>query len=332
MPEFMKALLVDKTGDEPVMVTGDHQKPVAGDSDLLVKIEATALNRADLLQKAGKYDPPKGESPILGLEMAGTVESVGNKVAMYKPGDRVFGLLGGGGYAQYCTIHEGLAMPMPEEYSFEEAAALPEVFLTAWQALNWLGKLKDGETVLIHAGASGVGTAAIQLAKVYSGARIAVTAGSEDKLELCESLGADLAINYKKQEFAKIVTDEFGKDSVNLVIDFVGSPYWHMNMECLALDGRMVCLALLGGAKVESMSLVPLLRKRVSVMGSTLRNRSEAYKIELTKDFYSSSAGLLNNGKIRPIIDSIYNWNDVEKAHSRMQKNLNAGKLILTGM
>jgi tumor protein p53-inducible protein 3 len=332
MSESMKALLVDNSGNKPVMVPGEHPKPVPAESELLVKIEATALNRADLLQKAGKYDPPEGETSILGLEMAGIVESTGGKVTEYKPGDRVFGLLGGGGYAQYCTLHEGLAMLVPEEFSYEEAAAIPEVFLTAWQALVWLGKLQKGETVLIHAGASGVGTAAIQLAREFAGARIVVTAGSDEKLELCKSLGADLSINYKKQEFASEISEAFGKESVDLIIDFVGSPYWSMNMECLAMDGRMVCLALLGGAKVDSMSLVPILRKRLTVMGSTLRNRSEQYKIDLTKDFYLFAADLLKNYKIGPIIDSVYDWNDVEKAHSRMEKNMNAGKIILNKM
>jgi tumor protein p53-inducible protein 3 len=330
MPEKMKALIVDMRNGKPEMVPGEHGKPVSGDFDLLVKTEATALNRADLLQKAGKYDPPEGESPILGLEMAGIVESTGSSVTKYKPGDRVFGLLGGGGYAEYCTIHENLAMPIPEEYSYEEAAAVPEVFLTAWQALMWLGRLKKGETVLIHAGASGVGTAAIQLASQFTGARIAVTAGSDEKLQLCRELGVELAVNYKERNFAEEIEKAFGRDSVNLVIDFVGSPYWKMNMDCIAMDGRMVCLAMLGGAKLENASLVPVLRKRLTVMGSTLRNRTDEYKAELTSDFFKNAQDLLKSFKIRPIIDSVYDWTRAEDAHSRMEKNMNAGKIILS--
>ncbi|TVR27251.1 MAG: NAD(P)H-quinone oxidoreductase [Balneolaceae bacterium] len=328
----MKALLVDNSGDNPVMVIGEHPDPVPADKELLVKIEATALNRADLLQKAGKYPPPVGESPILGLEMAGVVESVGEGVSKFQKGDAVFGLLGGGGYAEYCTIHEDLAMPMLESLSFEEAAAIPEVFLTAFQAVIWLAELDEGETILIHAGASGVGTAAIQLADQLKNARIVVTAGSDEKLQLCRSLGARLLINYKRQNHSDIIEAELGKNSVNVIIDFVGSPYWHDNLKVMAMDSRLVYLAMLGGAKVEKMSIVPILSKRLTIKGSTLRNRNTAYKARLTKEFYSNTINLFKNVKLRPIIDSVYDWRDVEKAHSRMENNQNAGKIVLNGM
>ncbi|MCC5913205.1 MAG: NAD(P)H-quinone oxidoreductase [Balneolaceae bacterium] len=327
----MKALLVNREDDNPKMVLGEAPDPKPRGNELLVKVESTALNRADLLQKKGGYPPPEGESEILGLEMSGVVAEAGPDVTKFEPGDRVFGLLGGGGYARYCTIHEDHAIPIPEDLSYEEAAAIPEVFLTAWQALFWLGELKEGETVLIHAGASGVGTAAIQLAKKMVGARVIVTAGSEEKLELCRSLGADLAINYKKDKFDRVIADKSGSESVDLIIDFVGSPYWDMNIRSLAMDGRLVYLSMLGGAKVEEMNLVPLLRKRLTVRGSTLRNRSAEYKSDLVKEFWERCSGAFENGELKPVIHTIMDWELAEEAHQLIKQNLNAGKIVLTG-
>ncbi|MEX0906083.1 MAG: NAD(P)H-quinone oxidoreductase [Balneolaceae bacterium] len=326
----MKVLLINSSSTPPKMIPGEHPKPEPAPHELLVKIEATALNRADLLQKAGKYPVPKGASPILGLEMAGIVEAAGEGVERYEPGDAVFGLLSGGGYAEYCTIHEQMAMPVPESLSFEEAAAIPEVFLTAWQALLWEGEIFEGETVLIHAGASGVGTAAIQLAKEF-GARV-ITTSSKKKTELCRELGADVAIDYKNRNFADVIETETGKNAVNLVIDFIGAPYWEDNIRILAMDGRVVYLSMLGGASVEKMSLVPVLRKRLTFRGSTLRNRSDDYKTELTEEFSDAAFELIESGKIVPVIDSVYDWQDVEKAHERMKTSQNAGKIVLTGM
>lgn len=328
----MKALLIDTSSSTPRMIPGEHPKPEPGPHELLVKIEATALNRADLLQKAGKYPVPEGASPILGLEMAGVVESAGDEVENVEPGDAVFGLLSGGGYAEYCTIHEEMAMPVPEDLSFEEAAAIPEVFLTAWQALNWEGSVFYDEKVLIHAGASGVGTATIQLAKQVFDATAIVTASRQEKLDLCKELGADLAINYKTEDYAEVIQKELGKDTIDLIIDFVGSPYWEKNIDVLAMDGRVVYLSMLGGATVEKMSLVPILRKRLTITGSTLRNRSESYKIELTREFVEEAYDLIARRSIKPVIDSVFDWMDVEKAHQRMQNNENAGKIVLTGM
>ncbi len=328
----MKALLVNNQSNEPVMEFGDYQTPEPKENELLVKVKSTALNRADLLQKKGKYPVPEGESPILGLEMSGIVESVGKGVKKFREGDRVFGLLGGGGYAEYCTIHEDLALSIHDFISFEEAAAIPEVFLTAYKALMWLGELKEGETVLIHAGASGVGTAAIQLAKHIKKAQIAVTAGSKEKLDLCRSLGSTLQINYREQDFADKIKDRFGENSIDLIIDFVGSPYWENNISSLGIDGRIVYLSMLGGAKVKQMDLVPILRKRLTIRGSTLRNRSLDYKKQLTKEFWSNTRDLFEKEKLAPVISAIFDWADVEKAHQMMSDNKNAGKIILNGM
>lgn len=328
----MKALLIDEDSNQPVMKVGEFPDPNPEPHEILVKVEATALNRADLLQKAGKYPVPEGASPILGLEMSGVVEEVGSEVTEFEEGDRVFGLLSGGGYAEYCTIHENMAMTIQDELSFEEAAGIPEVFLTAFQAIYWLGELSNQETILIHAGASGVGTSAIQLAKHLQDARIITTAGTDEKNDLCQRLGSDLSINYKEESFSDVIESEFGENCVDLIIDFVGSPYWEMNIKVLGLDGRLVYLSMLGGAKVDQMNLVPILRKRITIKGSTLRNRSDEYKMKLTKDFKENALELFSNGTINPIIDSVFDWSDVEDAHTRMKNNLNAGKIILTGM
>lgn len=311
---------------------GEHPAPVPGDYELLVKIEATAMNRADLLQKSGKYPPPEGVSPILGLEMAGVVVETGTQVTRYETGDHVFGLLPGGGYAEYCVIHERMAMYTPDSFSFEEAAAIPEAFLTAFQALKYLGDIKKNETVLIHAGASGVGSAAIQMAKRLFNCKVISTAGKKKKMKACTKLGADITINYKKQDFAEVIISEIGENSVDLVIDFVGAPYWEKNIDILALDGRLIYLSMLGGAEVKKMDLVPVLRKRLTIRGSTLRNRPEHYKMNLTSDFNSYAMDLVEAGDIQPVIDSIFDWTEVEAAHRLMEKNLNIGKIILTGM
>lgn len=328
----MKALLVDNTSGTPVMVPGTHGKPTPGPDELLVKVEATALNRADLLQKNGNYPVPEGASPILGLEMAGIVEGVGSSTNRFKVGDHVMGLLPGGGYAEYCIIRDDHAMPKPASLSFEEAAAIPEVFLTAFQGLFWLGELFEDETVLIHAGASGVGSAAIQLAAQTPGSTIATTAGTEAKLELCKKLGADITINYKEKDFADVIEEAHGSSPVDVILDFVGAPYWHQNIRLLAMDGRLVHLGLLGGAQTENLDLGKILRKRLTIRGSTLRNRSDEYKALLTKEFSDHFLEKFDKGTLRPVIDSIFEWEEVEEAHQRMSHNMNAGKIVLTGM
>lgn len=328
----MKAIHVQNPGKNSSLTIEKTETPEPASDEILVKIKATALNRADLLQRTGNYDPPEGASNILGLEMAGVVEKSGSEVTKWKTGERVFGLLPGGGYAEYCTIHKDMAMAMPENLSFEEAAAVPETFLTAFQALDWLGKLQQKETVLIHAAGSGVGTSAIQLARHQYNAQIIATAGRQHKLDTAKELGASYAYNYNEQNYATEITRDIGRDSVDVVVDFIGKPYWHKNIEVLAMDGRVVYLSFLGGHKVEEISLVPILRKRLSIMGSTLRNRSKKYKIDLTKDFASQTLSLFTDGVLKPVIDSTFDWSDVEQAHQRMKNNKNTGKIVLTGM
>lgn len=323
----MKAIIVEKPGGTEQLKISDYPKPVCGEDEILVKVKATALNRADILQREGKYPPPVNASPILGLEMSGIIEEVGSKVFMWKTGDKVFGLLPGGGYAEYAVINENMAIKIPDNLSFEEAAAIPEVFLTAFQALVWLGELKAAEFILIHAGASGVGTAAIQIAREL-GAKIIVTASAE-KHKICKDLGADLAIDYKSQNFKDEVfrfTNNYGAD---VIIDFIGGKYFNQNIECLSRDGRLIELATLSGGKVEDFDMRQILTKRLKIFGSTLRSRSLGYQIKLTKDFKEFAYDKIEKGVMKPVIDKIFDWKDVAEAHKRMEENKNSGKIVL---
>lgn len=318
----MKALLVK----EGQLEVGEWTMPQAAEAEVLVEVKAAGINRADILQKEGKYPPPAGASPLLGLEVAGTVAAVGKGVKDWQVGDRVFGLMSGGGYAQYAVMSSRLAMPIPDNMDFTEAAAVPEVFLTAWKALVWLAKLQKEERVLIHAGASGVGTAAIQLAKALR-AEAWVTA-SAGKHAACRALGARLAIDYKEQNFAEVVEEKTKGAGVNVIIDFIGADYWQQNLKSLAMDGRLVMLAFLGGVKTEA-NLAPLLRKRISVFGSTLRSRSLAYQAALTKDLAQFLLPRLQNGAIKPVLHKAYPWKQASEAHQEMEQNQNIGKIVL---
>ena len=323
----MKAILVNKPGGAEQLKLGEFPMPVCGEEEILVKVKATALNRADILQREGKYPPPIGVSPILGLEMSGTVEQAGSKVFKWKAGDRVFGLLPGGGYAEYAVIHENMAMEIPANLPYEDAAAIPEAFLTAFQTVKWLGELKAAEVVLIHAGASGVGTAAIQLAREI-GAKIIITA-SKEKHGICKELGADLTIDYKTQNFKEEVlkfTNNYGAD---VIIDFIGGAYFKHNVESLTRDGRLVLLATLSGGKVDEFDMRQILTKRLKIVGSTLRSRSLDYQIKLTKEFKEFAYDKIKKGIIKPVIDEVFDWKYVEQAHIRMEENKNAGKIVL---
>ena len=324
----MQAILVKQAGGPEQLYVGRAPIPQLGPEDLLIEVAATALNRADLLQRAGKYPPPPGESTILGLEVAGTIVEKGINVHRWKIGDAVCGLVGGGAYAQYATLHQHLALPLPKSLSFQEAAAIPEVFLTAYQALNWLAKLEDQERILIHAGASGVGTAAIQLASRMD-AEIFVTA-SGYKHDLCRDLGANHCIDYREESFADFILDITEEQGVDVVIDFIAANYFQDNLKVLARGGRLIMLALLGGHHLESASLAPILMKHLQIMGSTLRSRSLDYKIDLTQDFYSHHWSDFATGGLKPVIDSIFPFSEVKQAHERMEQNKNQGKIILT--
>jgi putative PIG3 family NAD(P)H quinone oxidoreductase len=324
----MKAITFDTPGGPEVLQLADVPDPIPGPEDLLVRVRASALNRADTLQRRGNYPPPPGESEILGLELAGEVAAVGNAVSGFSTGDRVFGLVGGGSYAEKALIHSHMAMRIPEAWSFETAAAVPEVYLTANETLFTLGELTQGETVLIHAGASGVGTAGLQMAK-QAGARVFVTAGSAAKIARCTELGADAGINYKEEDFAARVMALTDKAGVELVQDFIGAAYWDRNLRCLKVAGRMVMVGLMGGIKVEA-NLNVIMGKRLRIMGSVMRSQPLENKIAMTRRFQERWLPLLESGVLKPVIDTSFPLAEAAAAHRYMEENRNIGKILLT--
>lgn len=327
MTDTMRALLVHAPGGPEQLYLGEAERPAPGAEEVLVRIHATALNRADTLQRRGHYPPPAGASSILGLEMAGTVEEVGPGVTRWEPGDRVCALLSGGGYAEYAVAHEAMLMPIPEGYTFEEAAAVPEVFLTAYQALYWLGEMEAGHHVLVHAGASGVGTAALQLVR-RAGATAYATA-SASKHDVCRTYGAEVVVDYRTVDFSDAVLEATGGQGVDLILDFVGAPYFDKDVRALATDGRIVYLAMLGGAVVKEVDLRKPFAKRAQLLFTTLRSRSDAYKQRLTRAFADEALDAFAEGTLRPVVDRVYDWGEVAEAHRRMEANENAGKLVL---
>lgn len=327
-PSLMRAIVVNGPGKDSQLKFEVFPRPTPGPDEIRVKVMAAGVNRADILQRQGLYPPPAGSSQILGLEIAGTVEAVGASASNWKKGERVFGLLTGGGYAQYAVIHQELAMPIPDELSFEEAAAIPEAFLTAFQSLIKLGNLNKNQTILIHAGGSGVGTAAIQIAR-HMGSKVIITAGSDEKVSRCRQLGAAEGINYRTTDFHHRVMEITGGKGVDLILDFVGKPFWEKNISALAIDGTLILLATMGGSSLENFDLRTFIKKRLTVMGSTLRNRSKEYKINLTREFAYFALPLFRNKSLKAVIDRIFPWEAVAEAHQHMQNNLNFGKIVL---
>ncbi|BDD04636.1 NAD(P)H-quinone oxidoreductase [Aureibacter tunicatorum] len=302
--------------------------PTPKSDECLIQIKAIGVNRADILQSQGKYPPPSGASEILGLEMSGIIISCPPN-SEWAPGDRVMTILDGGSYAEYCAVHHQAMLPIPENLTFEQAAAIPEAFITGFQALKWLGNIKSGETTLIHAGGSGVGTASIQMAKNIYKANV-ITTCSESKIDKCISLGADFAIDYNKHSFDEEIKRITKGEGADVIIDFLLASYFQKNLKSAALDGRIVLLAMLGGFKSNETNLIPLISKRLTITGSTLRNRSLEYKIKLIQDFRKSILRYISDGTLKPIIHQSLSWENVKIAHQTMSDNKNFGKLILT--
>lgn len=320
----MKAILFDAPGGPEVLRYDDAPDPKPGPDELLVRVRAAGLNRADLIQRRGGYNPPPGASPILGLELAGEVlEPCGD----WQVGDRVMAVVTGGGYAELAALPCDTAMPIPAGMSFEQAAAIPEAFLTAYLNLFTLGRLQPGETVLIHAGASGVGSAAIQLARV-AGARVFTTAGSDEKLARCRELGAELAVNYRSEPFAERVRSATAGRGVDLILDVVGAPYWEGNLAALGLNGRLMLIGFLGGTRGQ-LDLAAILGKSLTVAGTTLRRTPLPQKIALTQAFSAFALPRFANGELCPVIDTVYPIDQVIQAHQAMERNSNIGKIIL---
>jgi NADPH2:quinone reductase len=306
------------------LVLADIEKPSPGPEQILIRVGAAGVNRPDLIQRAGRYPPPPGAPETMGLEVAGTVESVGANVTQWKPGDRVCALLPGGGYAEYALAHAGSAMPIPEPLSMTEAAGLPETVLTVWNNAFGMGRLKAGETFLVHGGASGIGTTAIQMAVAW-GAKVYATAGTDEKCRLCEKLGATKAINYKTQDFEAVMRAEGG---VDVILDMVGAPYFDKNLTILKDLGRLCYIAFLQGSKVEG-DLTRLMLKRLTITGSTLRIRTDAYKAKLAEDVVAHVWPMIKQGRFKPIVSHVFPLGEADAAHARMDASDHTGKIIL---
>jgi putative PIG3 family NAD(P)H quinone oxidoreductase len=325
----VKAIVIPEYGAPEVLTLRDIPEPSPGPEDLVVGVRATALNRADLLQRRGLYPQPgpKPEFEIPGLEFAGEVLATGARVVSFAVGDRVMGLLAGGGYCEKVVVHERLASRIPEGMSFEDAAAIPEAFITAHDALLQCS-LVCGETVLVHAAGSGVGTAAIQVAKAMGASLVPGTAGSPEKLEAAKKLGLDVGINYKDEKFADAVAAATGGRGVDVIIDFIGASYLESNIRSLAEKGRMVVVGLMGGFSGE-LPLGPLMQKRLTVRGTLLRSRSLEEKAAATRAFEKSVLPHIASGRIRAVVDQVLPMAEAAEAHRLMESNANFGKIVL---
>ncbi len=323
----MKAVLIEKAGDESVLKLGEAADPIPKDDELMIRVRCAGLNRADIVQRQGFYPPPPGASEILGLECAGEVIAVGPHVTGWRVGERAMALLAGGGYAEKAVVHHGSAMRVPAALSDEEAAGIPEVYLTAFLNLFQLAGVRPGETVLIHGGGSGVGTAAIELLK-ETGARPIVTAGSDEKCERCLKLGADAAINYSKGPFAPAVKTATSGRGVDVVLDHIGAPYLAENLDALAHGGRLVLIGLMKGARGE-IDLAAVMRKHLRIYGSTLRSRPAAEKAEIVRAFLARFGPALEAGRLRPPIHKVLPASEAREAHRIMEASEHFGKIIL---
>ena len=325
----MRAAVITEPGGPDVLRIMEVDDPVPGPEDILVDVKASALNRADMIQRQGNYPAPAGSpSDIPGLEFAGVVVEAGERVVGMAKGDRVFGLLGGGGYASRTITHHRMAIPMPSDWDFVQAAATPEVYFTAYDALFNRGNLQMGESLLVHAAGSGVGTAAVQLAH-QAGAFVFGTAGSPKKLDGAAKLGMDVGINYHDEDFSAVVKEKTGGAGVDVLIDFIGGPYWDQNIASMAVLGRLVEVGLMGGGRVE-VDLGQLLGKRLQVTGTGLRGRTLEEKLAITAQFKRHVLPHLASGSMKPIVDRTFPLEEVADAHRYMETNANFGKIVLT--
>jgi len=323
----MRAIVIEKPGDESVLRLGEVPSPVIGPDELRIRVAACAVNRADLLQRQGLYPPPPGASPILGLECAGTVSEVGANVRGFALGERVMALLAGGGYAEEVAVNAGSAMSVPSALTLEEAAAIPEVFLTVFLNVFQLAQLPDGGALLVHGGGSGIGTAAIQLAK-RARASVIVTAGSDAKCAQCKALGADVAVNYRTEKFVDAVKQATGGRGVDVVLDSIGAPYLEDNLASLAIGGRLALIGLMGGAKAE-INLGALLARRQSLIGSTLRTRPLEEKAAIVRGFVARFGADLAAGRIRAVVDRVLPLALAADAHRAVKASEHFGKIVL---
>jgi NADPH2:quinone reductase len=327
LPTRMTAVSIKAPGGPEVLVPEQRTVPIPGDGEILVKVQAAGVNRPDVMQRQGLYPPPAGAPDTPGLEIAGEIVALGSGVKRWKTGDRVMALVIGGGYAEYALAHGSHAMPV-SGLTMVDAAAVPETFFTVWHNVFERGQLKSGETLLVHGGSSGIGTTAIQLAKKF-GARVIVTAGSEDKCDACRKLGADTAINYKSEDFVAAIKAVTGGKGADVILDMVGGDYIARNYEAAAVEGRIVQIAFMGSSKAE-VNFMRLMLKRLHHTGSTLRSRSVADKGAIRDALEDNVLPLLAAGKVKPIIYKTFPLDQASAAHALMESSAHIGKIVLT--
>ena len=328
LPATMTAIAIRAPGGPEMLVPEQRPVPVPGAGEILVKVAAAGVNRPDVMQRQGLYPPPAGASDIPGLEIAGTVAALGPQAARWKIGDRVMALVSGGGYAEYCAAHESHAIAIPDNLSFAEASAIPETFFTVWHNVFERGGLKSGETLLVHGGTSGIGTAAIQLANAF-GARVITTAGSAEKCEAARKLGADVAVNYKTEDFVKATKEATGEKGAELILDMVGGDYIARNYEAAAVEGRIVQIAFQGSPKA-TVDFRRIMLKRLHHTGSTLRARSVPDKAAIAAAVTEKVLPLIASGRVRPVMDSSFPLAEAAAAHARIESSVHIGKIVLT--
>ncbi len=327
IPATMTAIGIASPGGPEMLVPQERPVPQPGEGEILVKVAAAGVNRPDVIQRKGLYPPPPGVTDIPGLEIAGTVAGCGPGVERWRSGDHVTALVSGGGYAQYCVAHETHALPIPGGLTTAEAAAVPETFFTVWHNVFERGGLKAGETLLVHGGSSGIGTIAIQLAKAF-GARVITTAGSSEKCDACRRLGADVAINYKTEDFVLLTKSATGGGGAEVILDMVGGDYIERNYEAAAVEGRIVQIAFQGSPRAN-VDFRRIMLKRLHHTGSTLRSRSVPDKGAIARAVEHSVWPLIAAGKVRPVMDNIFPFREAAKAHARMESSVHIGKIVL---
>ena len=324
LPHVMRVIEISKPGGPEVLQMAERAVPVPGQGQVVVRMAWAGVNRPDCLQRAGAYDPPPGASDLPGLEGSGTIVALGAGVTRWKVGDKVCALFPGGAYAEHAVTDAGQVLPVPEGMGLREAACLPETFFTVWSNVFMRGGLQAGERFLVHGGSSGIGTTAIQLAAAF-GARVFTTAGSAEKCAVCVELGAERAINYREEDFVKVLQGEGG---ANLILDMVGGDYLPRNLKSLAEDGRLVQIAFLQGPKVE-VNFAPLMVRRLTITGSTLRPQSDAAKAAIARQLEAQVWPLLSAGKLAPVMDSEFPLEEAAEAHRRMETSAHIGKIVL---
>ena len=328
IPRSMTAIEIAEPGGPGVLVPAEREVPEPGPGEVLVAVEAAGVNRPDVMQRQGLYPPPPGASDIPGLEIAGTVAALGDGVDAPAIGSRVCALVSGGGYAEYCTAPAPLCLPVPAGLDAAEAAAVPETFFTVWTNVFDRARLAEGESLLVHGGSSGIGTTAIQLAKAF-GATVYVTAGSKSKCDACLALGADAAINYRDEDFVERVGTLTGGSGVDVVLDMVAGDYLARNLKCLAVEGRLVIIAVQHGPKVERLNVLPIMLRRLTVTGSTLRPRSVEQKAAIAHALHAKVWPLLAAGTVRPVVHARFPLADAAGAHRLMESSEHVGKIVL---